>query len=635
MGHRRLPLLLAFCLGAASCSPALLPARSVNTLAQGDALELSTARQVNAVARKAWTPEALAYADNGTLWASDSRNHRILNISPTGTVEVLTGAETAGAENGTFQEARFDTPRGLFWDGSILWVADTGNQSIRKIDMATQSVSTAKVPPQLQTPVALAKVQSDLWIAEASGLLWRWNPQRPRTLEKVADLGAHRVIRQLVPGNAGQLYILDNLGVWQLDPDQTPPILTPAISYRENAPRLAGIWPLDRALIFSSPFEAKPLQTLDLEQPTGPLKPLNVDTSALDPGLRYTGLLTGNTQGDLILADVGSQALYQLKADATGTYQASVLAKSGTQGFGERQDKEDLSLPHGVLYLPEKKVVWAADYFHSRILEIDAQGKARPLFENHDPPLSFPTSLIRHRDGSIYISASGSQKIFRYHNEQLKVFAGSGERGLKDGPADKAHFWLPWGMAFDPEDNLYVADHGNHAIRRITPAGEVSTVAGNGRPGLVNGKGAAVRFHHPVDVLFYGNQLLISDSWNHQIRSLNPRTGQVNTYAGREEPGLQEGSRTKARFYCPSGLSEGPDGRLLIADTWNHRIRQMSRQGQISTLAGEGRYYNWNSGTQDGIFGRFHQPRDMSYDAQNQRIYVADTANNSIRVIIP
>ncbi len=635
MRRKRLYLLASLCLSAAACSPALLPARSVNTLAQGDALELSTARRVNTVARKAWTPEALAYAEDGSLWVSDSRNHRILSVAPTGTLEVLAGAETAGAENGTLQKARFDTPRGLFWDGSILWVADTGNQSIRKIDMATQTVSTAKVPPQLKTPVALAKINGDLWIAEASGLLWRWNPAHPKTLEKIADLGSHRIIRQLVPTASGQLYLLDNLGVWQLDPTQNSPVLTPGTPYRENAPRLAGIWPYEQTLILSSPFENALLQTLDLEQPSEPLNPLKMDTSALAPGFRYPGLLTGNTRGDLIVADVGSQALYQLRKNPTGSYEASVLAQSGTQGFGERQDKEDLSLPHGVLYLPEKKVVWAADYFHSRILEIDAQGKAQPLFEDHDPPLSFPAGLIRHRDGSIYISASGSHQIFRYHQGQLQVFAGSGERGLQDGSASEASFWLPWGLAFDHEDNLYVADHGNHAIRRITPEGQVSTVAGNGRPGLVNGKGKTAQFHHPVDVLFYGNQLLISDSWNHQIRSLNPTTSEVITYAGREEPGLQEGSRTKARFYCPSGLSEGPDGRLLIADTWNHRIRQMSRQGQISTLAGEGRYYNWNSGTQDGLFARFHQPRDMSYDAINQRIYVADTANNSIRVIVP
>lgn len=643
MGHRRFRFILGLCLlGLAACSPPLLPARSVNTLAKGDALELITPSQKrNEQARKAWTPEALAYAEDNTLWVSDSRNHRILSISPTGHIQVLTGAETAGAENGPLQTARFDTPRGLFWDGDLLWVADTGNQSIRKIDLAKNEVSTAKVPSQLKSPVALAKMGPFLWIAEASGILWRWDSRQAKSLKKIADLGTHRVIRQLLPApDRDLLYVLDNLGLWQLETQTDTPVLTPAMTYRENKPRLAGVWPHNGQFLLSSPFEKPPLQVQDFSQATATALPLDVDTTALDPGLRYPGLLTGNSQGDLILADVGSQAIYQLSpsgsvSGSASKYKASVLAKSGTQGFGERQDNEDLSLPHGLLYLPEKKVIWAADYFHNRVLEIDVEGKARPLFENHDPPLSFPAGLVRHPDGSIYISASGSHKIFRYHNKKLTVFAGSGTRGLTDGAATEATFWLPWGLTFDPQGNLYVADHGNHAIRRISPDGQVSTVAGNGLPGMANGKGKAARFHHPVDVLFYGKQLLITDSWNHQIRSLNPNTLQVNTYAGREEPGLQEGSRTKARFYCPSGLSEGPGGSLLIADTWNHRIRQMSRQGQFSTLAGEGRYYNWNSGDQDGAFARFHQPRDISYDPIHARIFVADTANNSIRVIIP
>ena len=630
---------LSLCLLSA-CHFDLPLARDVSTLARGDQLKLEIAhRNTNISPQKAWTPEALAYGENGNIWVSDSRNHRILEISATGNVEVFAGTETSGASNGSLSQARFHTPRGLFWDGKALWIADAGNQSVRVVNPESQQVRTARIPARLKRPIAVVKIDDWLWIAESSGQLWRWHTQNHQQLEKIADLGLHRKIRQLAVSRDQTLLLLDNQGLWTLDPQSDHPALAPSIPYRENAPAMAGFWP-GSPFLLSTPFEKTPLQslpgtTLTTASPPAHPEALPVDTSALQPQLRYPGAVTGNAQGDLIVADVGTQALYRLTRNAEDQYQASVLARSGSQGFGERQDNEDLTLPHGLIYLPDKKVLWVADYYHHRILEIDAQGTARPLFEDHEPRLSFPAGFVRQPDGSIFISASGSHQIFRYHHQTLTVFAGSGQRGLKDGDPDKAEFWLPWGLSNDSEGNLYVADHGNHAIRKISPTGKVSTLAGNGRPGFANGKGEAARFHHPVDILRRGHQLLISDSWNHQIRTLNLNNNQVSTYAGRREPGLQEGSRTKAQFYCPSGLSEGPGGSLLIADTWNHRIRQMSDRGQISTLAGQGRYYNWNSGDEDGAEARFHQPRDMVYDSQSGRIFVADTANHSIRVITP
>lgn len=624
-----------------ACLPSLPMAQSVRTLARGDDLDLravpSLLQKQAVTARKSWTPEALVYADDGSLWFSDSHNHRILAVSPTGVIQVLTGDETAGNDNGALDKARFDTPRGLHWDGQTLWVADTHNQSIRVVAPYGNRVQTAKIPAgMLSNPVAVLRYDDYLWIAEASGKVWRWHTQNHKDMRLMIDLGPHRVIRQLsVAAEGDAILLLDNLGLWSIDPLPAQAVLIPYLPYRETLPRLGGFWPA-KALVVTTPFEASPLKVKS-DVGESPLSPLGIETSSLQPPLRYPGLIVGNAQGDFVVADVGSQSLYRLTPTANdGTrYDVSVLAQSGTQGFGERRDNEDLSLPHGLLYLPERKVTWVADYYHNRVLEINAAGQARALFENQEPALSFPTSLVRHANGDIYISASGSHQIFVYRAGELKVFAGSGERGLKDGSGKDAQFWLPWGMAFDAEGSLYVADHGNHAIRRISPVGEVTTLAGNGRPGFVNAKGDRARFHHPVDVLFYGKQLLISDSWNHQLRALNVKTLQVTTYAGRNEPGLQEGSRTKARFYCPSGLSEGPNGSLLIADTWNHRIRQMSREGQVSTLAGEGRYYNWNSGDQDGANARFQQPRDMVYDPVSQAIFVADTGNHSVRVITP
>ncbi len=609
--------------GFTACTLPVGTARKVTTLVDGSAVKLTT-RNVSKP-RRGWTPHALAYADDGTVWASDSRNHRVLQISATGIVTVLAGSNSAGATDGTLTEARFDTPRGLSWDGEYLWVADTGNQSIRRIDMAG-TVQTPKVPARLQAPVAvLSEPELDvLWIAEASGEILRWRADRPRELETIMELGSHRVIRELRQNAQETLQILDNTGLWELVAGQLRPV-----DAQVDTPRRGGFTHFEGQLFLSTPFQQDKLR-LDGQ-------PLTLES--VSPALRYPGVMASSAAG-IVLADVGSQAIYQLKSreetdTSTPEFSLSVLARSGTQGFGERRDNEDLSLPHGVVYLENEKKLWAGDYFHNRILEIDEEGNAVPRFENNEPRLTFPTGMVQHPEGHVFISSSGSHQIFVYREGKLEVFAGSGERGLRDGTSEEAQFWLPWGLTLDPEGNLYVADHGNHAIRKITPEGQVTTLAGNGRPGFENARGAQARFHHPVDVLFYQNKLLISDSWNHQLRFLNLRTQRVTSYAGNTEPGLRDGSRTRAAFYSPSGLTAGPEGSVYIADTWNHRVRQMSARGEVTTLAGDGRHYNWNSGSQDGPVARFQQPRDVYYHAQNNQVYVADTGNNNLRVIDP
>jgi len=217
----------------------------------------------------------------------------------------------------------------------------------------------------------------------------------------------------------------------------------------------------------------------------------------------------------------------------------------------------------------------------------------------------------------------------------VSTFAGdAGHLGSEDGPATSARFNYPTSVAVDPLGNVWVADFGNHTIRKISPDGVVSTVAGlPGEIGNADGSGSAARFNqvHGVAVDLTGHAYA-ADFGNHTIRKISP-DGMVSTIAGLAgSPGSNDGSGTAARFCAPYAVAVDTAAHIYVADTSNQTIRKITPDGTVSTFAG----VPGNAGSIDGQAdkARFALPAGLTLDRAGN-VYVADFGNYSVRKITP
>jgi len=198
-------------------------------------------------------------------------------------------------------------------------------------------------------------------------------------------------------------------------------------------------------------------------------------------------------------------------------------------------------------------------------------------------------------------------------NGKVSTLAGS-RSGFADGHGQNARFNKPHGIAVDAAGNLYVADTKNHRIRKVTPNGEVSTLAGN-EQGFADGWGRNARFNEPNGIAIdAAGNLYIGDEGNHRIRKVTPN-GEVSTLAGSEQ-GFADGQGSAARFHNPSGIAIDAVGNLYVADTRNKRIRKVSLEGEVSTLADD-----QGSSNQESI-RQLHSPRSVAIDAAGD-LYVS------------
>jgi streptogramin lyase len=243
-----------------------------------------------------------------------------------------------------------------------------------------------------------------------------------------------------------------------------------------------------------------------------------------------------------------------------------------------------------------------------------------------------PMALAFDASGNLYVADTGNHRIRKITPQgNVTTFAGSGNATFANGNATSASFSAPSGLAFDASGNLYVADAGNHRIRKISPAGNVTTFAGSGNATFANGNATSASFHSPKGLAFDASgNLYVADSGNHRIRKISP-VGTVTTFAGSGNATFANGNATSAGFNQPLGLSTDSSGNVYVADFHNHRIRKITPSGIVSTLAGG------NLGVfADGIGenARFYNPTGV-VATSNGTIYVTDFGFNKVRKITP
>ena len=237
--------------------------------------------------------------------------------------------------------------------------------------------------------------------------------------------------------------------------------------------------------------------------------------------------------------------------------------------------------------------------------------------------------------GDLFIVDSVNHAIRLFRNNMVYTFAG-GEQGFGDGSRTSAKFDNPTAIDIDSDGNLYIADTMNHVIRKIAPNGTVSTIAGRaGTPGYADGDALQALFTEPSGIAVGENGVIyVADTGNHLIRRIE--NGSVSTVAGvagqiqtgeyYRPGGYEDGLAPFARFNFPRGLFHA-DGILFIADSGNHAVRALVG-GSVITVMGNGM-----PGYTDGILGEATMNRPSAVVLRNGVLYIADTLNNTIRAV--
>ena len=245
-----------------------------------------------------------------------------------------------------------------------------------------------------------------------------------------------------------------------------------------------------------------------------------------------------------------------------------------------------------------------------------------------------PNGVVVDSSGNLYVADSSNDTIRKITAAGVvSTIAGTpGIAGNLDGTGTAASFRSPQGPAIDSAGNIYVAEYANSIIRKITPAGVVTTLAGYaGNDGSLDGTGTAASFGNPrgVAVDSSGN-VYVADSGNDLIRKITS-AGVVTTLAGTAvTAGSADGTGTAATFNYPERVAVDGSGNIYVADTYNHTIRKVTSAGVVTTLAGTAGALGSADGT--GAAARFDYPSGLAVDGSGN-IYVADQGNDTIRKI--
>lgn len=332
-------------------------------------------------------------------------------------------------------------------------------------------------------------------------------------------------------------------------------------------------------------------------------------------------------------------------------WQASTLAGNGAYGFVDAEgEAARFYNPSSIALLPAGELV-VMDRYNHRLRKIQANGRVSTFWgsgergnrdgDSSQGRLNQAIALYALPQGDLIIADAQNHSLRKLSSDGvLSTLAGTGNETnrddenralIQDGPALKANFNWPADLAGDTAGNLYIADRYNHAIRKLSPDGVVSTLAGNGEAGYAEGQGKKALFNEPMGIVLGPDQALyVSDSQNNVIRrvSLN---GIVTTFAGSGEAGSRDDQAERAEFRTPAGLDFDQAGNLYVADRLNHRIRLIAKDKWVTTLGGNGKPALRNGPGQDSAFS---YPFDVVTGPAGQ-IYVADYSNHAVRVLKP
>jgi sugar lactone lactonase YvrE len=576
-------------------------------------------------------PQAPAIDRNGVLYVADFYSHTIRRISPTGEVTTIAGlAGSAGSADGTGSTARFNYPMGTAVDAfGNLYVTDSNNNTIRRITAA--GVVTT-----------LAGLAGTSGSADGSGSNARFNYPHGIAVDTtglvyVADLSNHTIrkvngdVVTTVAGTAGRSGSTDATGS----------------AARFNQP--SGLAVDGSGNVYVVEWGNHTLRKITRDGVVTTLAGLASFRGAVDgtgTAARFFRPDVGvgiDSVGNIYVGDTSNHTVRKITSAGVATTLAGQAGSGTTDGTGAAAR---FLQPEGIA-VDRSGGVYVADYFNHTVRKITPEGAVTTLAGLAGTPgatngnggaarFRYPRHLAVDSTGTIYVADSRNHAIRRITPAgDVSTLAGlAGTSGSADGIGSAARFNFPEGVAVDSAGVVYVADTDNYTIRKITPSGEVTTVAGLAdRAGSVDGSGSNARFNLPVGVAVDATgTVYVADSANHTIRKITPG-GVVSTLAGLpREAGSADGTGAAARFSTPRGVAVDGAGNLYVADSDNATIRRLTPEGVVTTVAGAAR----ERGNTDGAasIARFYGLSGIALDS-NGALYTADTDNNTIRVGTP
>lgn len=548
-------------------------------------------------------PTDIAFDSSGNLYIADSAYHRVRKIDTSGIITTVAGTCTPSGCTGTFSgdggpavAAGLDFPSGVAVDAAgNLYIADTGNDRIRKVD-----------PDGIITTVAgngTAGFSGDGGAATSANLT--------SPFKVAVDTAGNLYIND---GIAGSSYLAksSNQRIRKVDPAG---IIT----------TIAG----NGSAGFSGDGDA-----------------------AVNAQVNYPSGIAVDSAGNLFIADHDNNRIR--KIDTGG--KIATVAGNGWQGVigdGNSATLAMLKSPRG-LAMDTAGNLYISDTQNDRIRKIDADGIITTVAGKGDDPsvsstgdgepaigarIIGPEGIAVDAAGNLYIANGTIRKVDT--SGIITTVAGNEMMGPgysgDGGPAASAQLNDPEGVAVDAAGNLYIADTGNDSIRKVDPNGIITTVVSNGGPlytGILN---------HPLGIAVDASgNLYIADTYNSLVRKLSLR-GDLTTVAGNGTLSFSGdgGLATKAGLWAPSGVAVDSAGNLYILDAYNQRIRMVDAGGRISTIAGNG---TWNNTYEYGTFSGDGGPATsaglsfplgqfslgIAADAAGN-VYIADNGNNRIR----
>jgi len=577
-------------------------------------------------------PRGVAVDSTGIVYVSDTGNHVIRRITPSGDVSTLAGlAGTQGSADGTGSAARFNFPYGLAIDlNDNVIVADSSNHTIRRITPAgvvTTIAGSAGKSGTTDGDGAAARFQSPAGVAvDQSGFIYVADTNN-HTIRRIAGPNSTVTTFTGVPGQSGY-------------DDGYPGSEIPA----------KFIYPFDIAVdangdLYVADTYAHEIRKVTREKVVTTIAgdgfdPDSVDGAGTVARFQYPESIDVAPNGDIWIADTVNDQIRKMTPQGVVTTMAGVPNAVGVRNGALAQAR--FTRPTGLVF-DRSGNLYIADHGNMVVRKVSTSLNVTTLAGNtpvsggtdgfvSDARFFLPDQLAFDHLGNVFLtdSANTIRKIDVDGN--VTTFAGTrNQTGSADGTGSAARFFYPQGLAVDTANNVWVADTGNNTIRKITPAGQVTTVAGvAGASGKSDGAGTQARFNQPWSLAFDDRgYLYIADGANNLIRLLDP-SGVVTTYAGTGADGSSNGSALSSTFSFPIAIAVDPARNLYIADWGNNVVRKITSSGTVSTFAGRAGSSGSADGTGTNAF--FDHPAGVTV-APDGSIFVADQDNHTIRRI--